>query len=105
MKAFLVQNFNRLYLTIDRKLQQLSEAGLIDYNTRFWYDRRDPKRNSVEDGPQVLTLGELEAGFVICIAPLIFSAFVFAVEWMISLKYFLIVRTIFQKFFEMSTAL
>lgn len=98
MKALFAQNFNRFFHAIDRKLQQLFEAGLIDYNTRYWFDRRDPRRNFVESGPQVLTLEELEAGFAICILPLILSAFVFVVEWMVTFKDLLITQIIFESF-------
>lgn len=80
MKALIAPNYHRLYHVIDAKLQQLLEAGLIDYSLRYWNDKWNPKRFVAEDGPQVLTLKDLEAGFVVSLVPLIISVVIFACE-------------------------
>lgn len=82
-----------------KKLQQLTEAGLIGYNMRFLLEKNNPKRWEVESGAQILTLEELEAGFVVCMAPLAISALVFCLEWLITLKNFLVFNFIFKKLF------
>lgn len=81
--ALQVINFHRLYHVIDKKIQQLLEGGLIGYNMRYWNERRDLKRLVAEGGPQLLTLQDLEAGFIICMVPLVVSGLVFVLEVMI----------------------
>lgn len=87
-------------LIFTKKLQQLVEAGLIEYNMRYYYDEIDPKRWEVESEPKVLTLEELEAGFVVCMLPLAISAVVFCLEWLITLKNYFVIFFIFKKMFE-----
>lgn len=79
------------------KLQKLMEAGLIDYNMRFWLNAINPKLWEVESGPKILTLDELEAGFVVCMAPLVISAVVFCFEWLITVKNYVVFCFIFKK--------
>lgn len=82
----------------DQKLQQYIEADLISYNTAFWMERTDPKINEEEKEPfAVLTLMELEAGFVICLVPLILSILVFTLEWISTLKNWLVFVCIFKQ--------
>lgn len=68
---------------IDKKIQQLLEAGLIEYHLKSHYTLRSEnaaKLRKHTESFKVLTLGELEAGFVVSLVPLIISAFVFCVE-------------------------
>lgn len=55
----------------NQKLQQYIEADLINYNTRVWKEMNDSKKYAQYKEPfAVLTLVELEAGFVVCMLPL-----------------------------------
>lgn len=99
--ALWIPNFHRFYHVFDWKLQQLLEAGLVDYNMRYFYDRRNPKRFLEEAGPEILSLHDLEAGFVICMVPLVISIFIFVIEWLVLLKDFLVFRTIVLTFLEL----
>lgn len=90
-----------LFDIFERKLQQYIEADLANYNLRFWDEQGNPKRFEVyKESFAVLTLSDLEAGFVVCLVPLAFSIFVFAIEWMQTLKDFVVVLIIFRKFFD-----
>lgn len=91
---------NLFWHLLATKLQKLVEAGLIDYNMRAWLDIINQKLWKIESGPKVLTLDELEAGFVVCIAPLVISVVIFCLEWLITLKNFIVFYIILQKMFE-----
>lgn len=84
---------------LPEKLQQLNEAGLIDYYMRYYFDALAQKLLRTESGPQVLTFEELEAGFVVCMIPLVISIVAFCIEWMITLKKLIVFHFIFKKFF------
>lgn len=47
-----------------------------------------------------LTLGELEAGFVVSMVPLFLSIFMFFIEWMLTAKDLMFVLFAFQKYFD-----
>lgn len=90
-----------LYEIFDRKLQQYIEANLIDYNNRYFDEINNPKRYETYSEPfAVLTFAELEAGFSICLMPLVLSIFLFVAEWMPALKDLMIFLVIFKKYFE-----
>lgn len=102
MNAFIFQPFHFLFEVFDRKLQQYVEAGLVDYNLKEFHQKSDLKKFEVLEEPfAVLTLTELEAGFVVCITPLVLSVFVFSFEWLPTIKDFLVLWTIFKKYFSM----
>lgn len=85
----------------DRKLQQYIEGDLIGYSLRPWEELGDPKRYTKHKEPfAVLKLRELEAGFVVCLVPLVLSIYVFAIECMPTLKNLVIFLIIFKKFFD-----
>lgn len=94
---------NKLLKTFDRKLQQLFEADLINYYMRDFEIVVDRAKtdNSPQEPFKVLTFEELEAGFVVCFVPLLFSIVVFMIEWIITLKNLLVFRSIFEAYFEM----
>lgn len=90
-----------LFDIFDRKLQQYIEGDFINYNTRYWTRANDPKKFEEFKEPfAVLTLGELEAGFVVCMVPLALSILVFAFEWIPNLWNLFIAICIFKKYFE-----
>lgn len=97
-----LSEINHLFSEIfARKFQQLTEAGLVDYNKRYWYHEINPKRWEIPKVPEVLTLKELEAGFVVCIGTLALSAVVFCLEWLMTLKDLIVFNFIFKAFFKM----
>lgn len=98
--AFKPQHF--LYRVFDRKLQQYIDAGLI--NSHLWLFKRNNNPSSYSQFKEsfaVLTLSELEAGFVICFLPLVFSLFVFCIEWMPTLKNLVVFLFIFRTYFKL----
>lgn len=60
-----------------------------------------PKKH--EELFKVLILEESEAGFVVCIVPLVISILVFAFEWFIRAKDLLVHHLIFVSFHKMKT--
>lgn len=91
---------NLFWQILASRLQKLVEAGLIDYNMRYWIDAINPKLFEVVSEPKVLTLDELEAGFVVCMAPLVISAVVFCFEWLITFKNFIVFYFMLKKMYE-----
>lgn len=90
------------FTTFDRKLQQYIEADLINYNAVIYESfYGNPKRYAEFKEPfAVLTLGELEAGFVVCSVPFILSIFVFVFEWLPTLKNLTITWLVCKKYFQ-----
>lgn len=77
-KSLVFEQFHYMFKIFDRKLQQYIEADLINYNNREWFEEHNPKKHEEYKEPfKVLTLGELEAGFAVCMAPLVLSILVF----------------------------
>lgn len=90
-----------LFDVFDRKLQQYIEADLISYNAQM--DWNNPKKYEEYTEPfAILTLGELEAGFVVCLVPLLFSIVVFILEWLATMKDLVVFLFIFKKYFELT---
>lgn len=101
MKALQFEPLHFLLDIFDQKLQQYIEADLINYNNRRWIEDNNPKRFEKYQEPYaILTLGELEAGFVVCMAPLALSVLVFLIEWIPTAKNLLAFHFIFKSFFE-----
>lgn len=95
-RAMIMRPHHFLYEVYDRKILQFIEAGIFELITRRWYEENNPRRFEEYQEPfAVLTLGELEAGFVICTAPLALSVLVFIFEWVsfIFTKFFRVERT------------
>lgn len=102
MRAAGVAVNNKFLKTFDRKLQQLFEADLVNYYMRDFeivVEKAKTDKNLGEPF-KVLTFEELEAGFVVCIVKLLFSIFVFILEWIVTMMYVLIFVKIFQVFYE-----
>lgn len=100
-RALLLEPSNFFYEIFDRKLQQYIEADLINYNTKRWKNDNDPRKCEVDKEPfAVLTLAELEAGFVVSLVPLALSILVFGLEWMVFLKEPIFIRLIFKTLFR-----
>lgn len=91
-----------LFEIFDRKLQQYVEADLISYNILQWNDEDNPEKHVVQMEPfAILTLCQLEAGFVICLASLLLSFLVFCIEWMMNMKDLMIFHFIFKSYFNL----
>jgi hypothetical protein len=88
---------DKLYESFNRKIQQLHEAGITNHIIESYKKYLDPKyyqkpvmthkkyletthKNSFEDGPQVLTVKNLEFGFVIWLVTLILPIIAFTIE-------------------------
>lgn len=86
----------------DRKIQQLLEAHLIDHNLKNDNDEGNLKQFDKHEQPfKVLTLDELEAGFVISIAPLALSLVAFCLEWLVTIKDLFVFFITFKTYFRM----
>lgn len=100
--VFAFPGSHALFEVFDRKLQQYIEADLINYNTRKWQEDVNRKMYKSKKEPfAVLTLEDLEAGFVVSLAPLIMSVFVFIIEWLVNFYHLTKYLMIFKKLFEM----
>lgn len=102
VKMMALPRDNHYFEIFNKKILQLVEAGLFDQYSKDWMNSRDLKKNEEFAEPfKILTLGELEAGFVVCMVPLLFSAIAFCLEWMVALKDLLVFQFIFHAFFEL----
>lgn len=99
---------HKFFETFDEKFQQMVTAGMIvtwshDHNEYLNPKYYEQFKNIFESGdePKVLTLQKLEAGFVICLASLLFALFAFIGEWLIRTKEYLVFTQIFTAYNEM----
>lgn len=100
-KVFWFHPQHYLFKIFDRKLQQYVEANLVEYNVARWNEENDPKKFQKEEEPfAILTLGDLDAGFVVWMVPFVLSIFVFMLEWMPTLKDLLVFMMIFKKYYN-----
>lgn len=100
-RVLLVPPLNFFYEIFNRKLQQYFEADLINYNAQYWFEKHNPKRfMTFKETFAVLTLSELEAGFVVCMVPLVISIVWFCIEWIATLKDLVVVLLIFKCLFK-----
>lgn len=100
IKSMALPRDNKFFKIFNEKISQLFEAGLFYQYGKDWLNRRDLKRNEEFTEPfKILTLGELEAGFIVCIVPLVISMLVFGCEWLVVLKDLLVFLAIFRKYF------
>lgn len=89
-----------LFETFDKKLQQYSEGGFIGHHVNNIKAKFTIKRLQKTKKPfAVLTLAELEAGFVITLVPFVLCLFVFCSEWLVTTKDLIIFFVIFEKYF------
>lgn len=87
---------------LNKKLQQYVEADLIQQNSNLEYGEDNPKKYEKYAEPfAILKLGELEAGFVVWMVPLLFSIIVFTLEWIPTLKDLIVFLFIFKKYYDL----
>lgn len=74
---------NPLFETFDEKIQQLFTGGFINYFDRDFKEFTNPARyeHLHAKGPEVLTMKDLKAGFVVSTVPLVFAFIAFVLEW------------------------
>lgn len=95
---------HKLFEPINRKMQQLFEAGSIEHYFERSKDKLDPKRyeHLYETTAQVLTMKHLSAGFIIWTFSLVLAIAAFIVEWIVTIIKLLVVKFIFAVFFKMN---
>lgn len=85
----------------DEKIERLLEAGLIDYFNSDYLEQIKINSKRYEhfhpEGPEVLSLEHLRAGFAIWLGSIIFAMLSFVGEWVVRLKDFLIFRGLISK--------
>lgn len=86
------------YEIVKRNIKQLLEAGLIDFYAKYFFE---PYEQFVEpkDDAQVLTLKELEGGFVVICVSLLICVIVFCLEWIFKLKDLILKSAILKSYF------
>lgn len=92
---------DKLFGIIDKKMQQLYEAGIIQncyadfdiYSSTKYYERFEESEK-----PKVLTHETLEAGFVIWLVTILFSIIAFICEWLIKAAEFFMIKTLVVNF-------
>lgn len=93
---------HRLFDVFNRKFQQLFSSGIINRYIEGYFDFQKQKRfaHLYPEGPEVLTMKHLEAGFFVWLCSIFLAVFVFAVEWLNKFRFYLIVNSILHYFFE-----
>lgn len=93
---------HKLFEIFDKKLQQMHEAGLIEFLNRIvkTFAESGQYRKYQEDPNEkkVLTLKSLEAGFVIWLTSLSLSIVMFICEWIIRMRDLVVFKNVFEAF-------
>lgn len=81
--AMCIPPFHKFYEVVDQKIQQLFTAGIINIFAQEIITSDDKKAYAHlnPQGPQVLTMKHLEAGFVVWLISLNFAVIAFMLEW------------------------
>lgn len=77
MNGFSQSQFNFMFELMNRKAVQFLESGLAQHLVDRYRIKRRP---TSDDGPKILTLEHLNAGFYIFLACIAFAIFVFIIE-------------------------
>jgi hypothetical protein len=94
---------HELYEVFNTKIQELVSAGLVDHYEEEFSKYLNPKlyKHLNLDGPKVLTMKHLEAGFVIWMIPLFFAMITFCCEWFVRLKEYLLFNFILLSLYKL----
>jgi hypothetical protein len=109
--------YHKFYHSFNKAIKQLHTAGITEHFIDKWKKYLQPKfyekpimlhkkylettyKNSFEDGPKVLSLRDLEFGFVVWCASLILPLLIFIVEILLALKDFIIMKCVLKTFFD-----
>lgn len=100
-RAFVFPSPHTFFEVFDRKLQNYIEAGLMNYNVKAWKQQQKLKMlQKVKEPFAVLTLDQLEAAFVVSLAPTFLSFLAFSIEWLVTIKDLIIFLVIFKIYFK-----
>lgn len=100
-KVLYIQAHNRFFNSFNEKFKQMFEAGLFDHyicEAKEIYLRKT--REKILEPFKVLTLEELEAGFVVCLLPLLLAMAIFCCEWIVVSKNFAVAYFMLQAYFS-----
>lgn len=93
---------HRFYDSFNRKFRKMLEAGLFDFYVRELHEFLKRKVQQKPEQPfKVLTLEELEAGFVVSLFPLLLAVVVFCLEWLVLLKNLFLVSCVFSAYYHL----
>lgn len=86
---------------INEKIQQLVEGGLIEYFDRETnkFLRPETYQHLLYDGPEVLTMEHLEAGFVVWLVSVFIAICAFIGEWIVQLFGYFMIKTVINSFY------
>jgi hypothetical protein len=108
---------HKFYENFNRKITQLYEAGITERYSKHYYHLLDLKyyerprlihkkylettwRKSFIKEPKILSMRDLEFGFVIWLGSLVFPLIAFVLEWFKRLKEFLVIHFLLAAYFE-----
>lgn len=86
---------HKLFEIFNEKCQQLFEGGFFENYVQDYRNDKNPKRYekfAEPEGPKILTMKHLEAGFMVWIVSVMFSIFVFMCEWHVRLRGYLVFK-------------
>lgn len=89
---------HKLFNIFDAKMQQLFESGLVNVFAEPWFKYLNPKHpwykhlRNLNEGPKVLTLEHLQAGFIVWLCSLSFAFAAFGFEFIFKYKDCLIIQ-------------
>lgn len=93
--------YHFLFEVFEEMLQHYIEGDFINFSNKYRDEASNPKKFEAYEEPfAVLTLDELEAGFVVCLVPLLSSIFIFAIEWIPNIQHLIVFRILSQKYFD-----
>jgi hypothetical protein len=96
-KALIFPRNHGLFEGFDEKIEQMLQAGLVDFYGRNFSETINPKRfkHLVIDEVQPMSLVHLEAGFVVWMASILLPVIAFAFEIIVGIKDFIVFRCVF----------
>lgn len=105
MRVLEVQLNSKLFRVFDKKFQQFIEADLVGVYKREVDLLIGLSKIQVteKENFKVLTLAELEAGFVVFLVPLAFSLVVFILEWITALAWNCFLHVVWRNFFPLES--
>lgn len=100
-QVLLLPAHHRFFNSFNEKFKLMLEAGLFNqYIEESMYLHIAHAQEQPEEPFKVLTLDELEAGFIVCMVPLLLTLVVFCLEWIVTLKDLVVVLCMFEACFK-----
>lgn len=102
MYCLMFPHFGNFFDIFDTKLQQLSTGGIIEHYTNVYDESLNLKgfEHLQRTGPEVLTIENLEAGFVVWIVSISFAILIFMFEWICQLSDYLVFKWILIAYYD-----